>query len=60
VSKHPHKAACHTFGREKMEKVSGNADNFESQADKAERFGDHDEDDHKFACGGYTAVERSK
>jgi hypothetical protein len=35
---HHHKADAHTTGREKMEKVSGSAKNFESQADKAHRF----------------------
>jgi hypothetical protein len=33
-----HLQECHTTGREKMGKVSGSPKNFESQADKAERF----------------------
>lgn len=49
----PHKAECHSTGREKMAKISGSASNFESQSDKADRFNDHDADDRKFASGGY-------
>lgn len=34
----PHAAECHSTQREKMEKVSGSAKNFESRSDKAERL----------------------
>lgn len=46
-------AEAHTSRRKKMEEISGHADNFESEADKAHRLSKHDKDDHHFACGGY-------
>jgi hypothetical protein len=49
-----HEAECHSTQRAKMEKISGSAHNFESQADKAHRFA---RGGHKHEYGEPTGVE---